>query len=165
MCCMFELGSQSHEQHTLWCKTDRWGQNGGCEKHSRPVADRLLHRDVRRTWEVSWGASWDRTSTFSLCRREDPCLGQFVFSVLSPIPILPHPPFLSPEIALSLSWVSWVFYLLCANAVQSCLPIHLLAPELTSDTQSPLFSRWRSTLSCQSLLLFENRCYFTPIVS
>lgn len=38
------------------------------------------------------GASWDRTSTLSLCRREDPCLGLFVFSVLSPIPILPHPP-------------------------------------------------------------------------
>lgn len=99
--------------------------------NSRPVAGTLLHSNVRRTWEVGW----DRTSTWILCRREDLCLGLFVFSVLSSIPILPHSPdpaalppaFLSPEIVLPLSCVAGVFYLLCANAVQSC-PASIFLP-------------------------------------
>lgn len=96
--------ASNHMTSTLWCKADSRGQTGGCEKYPRPVAGRLLQSGVRRTWEVSWGgASQDRTSTLSLCRGEDPCSGLFVFSVLSPIPILPHPP--NPT-ALPESWDS-----------------------------------------------------------
>lgn len=69
------------------------------------------------------GVSWDRTSTLILCRREDPCLGLFVFSVLSPIPILSHPPNPSsclPEIAFPLCLECFITQFSHASHPSSC---------------------------------------------